>query len=99
MCWDHGRNVPSWNTSLLPDDQRLDVGIDVNERADSGEHSPQPEKSEKRSAHSQLVSGKKKKTASAANVAAAGQEDPLTSLIQVTLLLAPLNIARNTFIR
>jgi hypothetical protein len=98
MCWDHGRNVPSWNTSLLPDDQRLDVGSD--DRAESGETSP--EKVEKRSAHSQVVSAKKKKTASVANVAAAGQEDPLTSLIQVTLLLAPLNIghdSRNTFIR
>ena len=96
MCWDHGRNVPSWNTSLLPDDQRLDVGSD--DRAASGENSP--DKVEKRSAHSQVVSGsgKKKKTASVAN----SQDDPLTALIEVTLLLAPLNIghdSRNTFIR
>lgn len=26
MAWDHGRNVPAWNSSLLPDDMALDLG-------------------------------------------------------------------------
>ena len=26
MAWDHGRDVPAWNSTLLPADQRLDIG-------------------------------------------------------------------------
>jgi hypothetical protein len=28
LAWDRGRNVPAWNTALLPDEQRLDLGAD-----------------------------------------------------------------------
>jgi hypothetical protein len=27
MAWDHGRDVPAWNSALLPEDQRLDIGV------------------------------------------------------------------------
>jgi len=30
LAWDHGRNLPAWNTSLLPDEQRLELGVDSN---------------------------------------------------------------------
>jgi hypothetical protein len=28
MAWERGRNVPAWNTALLPDEHRLDLGAD-----------------------------------------------------------------------
>ena len=28
LAWDHGRCVPAWNSSLLPEDQRLDLGAE-----------------------------------------------------------------------
>lgn len=33
MCWQRGRNVPAWNTALVPDDQRLDITGEENEEA------------------------------------------------------------------
>ena len=26
LCWDHGRNIPTWNLSLLPEEESLDIG-------------------------------------------------------------------------
>jgi hypothetical protein len=79
MCWDHGRNVPAWNTSLLPEDMRMDIGAEGDDDASS--------EAAKRSASLTTdgppSSGKKKKTTAA--VGALLQEDPLTSLIQVSL--------------
>jgi hypothetical protein len=31
MCWERGRNVPAWNTALVPDDQRLDITGEEND--------------------------------------------------------------------
>ena len=36
MCWDHGRNVPSWNNACLPDGVALDVGVRVNYAPEQG---------------------------------------------------------------
>jgi hypothetical protein len=36
MCWERGRKVPSWSTALLPDEWRLDVGVE-NEQDRSNE--------------------------------------------------------------
>lgn len=78
MCWDHGRNVPLWNTSLLPEEQRLDIGDDTPSMHTS------PSDSGKRSAvTTQPSSASKKKKAGAA---APATEDALTSLIQVPSL-------------
>jgi hypothetical protein len=26
MAWDHGRDIPQWNSAMLPEDQRIDIG-------------------------------------------------------------------------
>ena len=80
MCWDHGRNIPSWNTSLLPDDQRLDIGTDNVDDADGDDL--QQEKRPNSQVSS--VSAKKKKTIATVATSGSVQEDALTSLIQVS---------------
>ena len=49
LAWDHGRNVPAWNTSLLPDDESLELGVTVPgaDVADTGRSSPPAKKSKK----------------------------------------------------
>lgn len=76
MCWDHGRNVPAWNTSLLPEDMRMDIGAGA--EGDDDASSDVAKRSASLTADGPS-SGKKKKTTAAA------QDDPLTSLIQVSL--------------
>ena len=51
LAWDHGRCVPAWNSSLLPQDQRLDLGAESDEdgSGQEGHVDPEPVKSAKKS--------------------------------------------------
>jgi hypothetical protein len=33
MSWDHGRDIPAWNSALLPENQRLEIGSAVSAAA------------------------------------------------------------------
>lgn len=76
-CWDHGRNVPAYNTCLLPEDQRMEVGTDEKDDEDSyNRNTP---------VAAATPTSKKRKTSSTVAAVASDKEDALTSLIQVTL--------------
>ena len=78
MCWDHGRNVPAWNTSLLPEDMRMDIGADDVDNVQE----ESPSQADKRASSQTMVSSSAKKKKTTVAVAAV-PEDALTSLIQV----------------
>jgi len=42
LSWHHGREVPAWNSSLLPEDQRLELGSSGDSASDGGEDQPPP---------------------------------------------------------
>jgi hypothetical protein len=67
-CWDHGRNLPAWNTALLPEHQRLDTENDGNVTM------PTP----------QTASARKRARTTATLDPSAASDDALTSLIQVS---------------
>ena len=79
MCWDHGRNVPAWNTALLPEDMRMDIGAD--DDVDNVQEESPPQADKRASSQTMVSSSAKKKKTTVA--VAAVPEDALTSLIQV----------------
>lgn len=36
LSWDHGRNIPAWNSTLLPEENQLDIGVGRAAPSDSG---------------------------------------------------------------